>query len=287
MIRLTTLTTTACTLALLVGTGAAARAQGPDTRDRTIMTFSGPAEMPGLTLQAGTYVFKLADTAQRNVVQVWDRNEQQVLGQFFFVPVERREATDETFVAFRETPEGTTPAIQYWYYPGQLRGREFIYPNAQATRIARATRQPVLTDEGGRIATIDAEGRRAERSLPPAPAESHTATAAGTTESRAPVNDQPTAAAQPDTTLARNTPPPAQVDTPSPAATTPAERQAPVSVGSPAPNRDVRDLAAPASPATELPQTASPMALIALTGLISAGAALLMRTARARRSVQR
>jgi hypothetical protein len=45
-------------------------AQQPDTRDRTIMTFSGAVELPGVRLEPGKYVFRLADNATRNVIQV-------------------------------------------------------------------------------------------------------------------------------------------------------------------------------------------------------------------------
>ena len=41
---------------------------------RTIFTFSGPVEIPGQVLDAGTYVFKLADSSSdRNIVQVFNK----------------------------------------------------------------------------------------------------------------------------------------------------------------------------------------------------------------------
>lgn len=44
-----------------------------------------------------------------------------------------------------ETPEGTTPAIQTWWYPGMRTGYELVYPKEQALRLATASKQPVLT----------------------------------------------------------------------------------------------------------------------------------------------
>ena len=69
-------------------------AQQPDTRDKTIVTFSSAVELPGIRLEAGKYVFRLADTAQRNVIQVLAEDEKKMLGQWLFVPAERQEATD-------------------------------------------------------------------------------------------------------------------------------------------------------------------------------------------------
>src|SRR5690349_5798506 len=43
---------------------------------RTIMTFSGPIEIPGQVLPAGKYVFKLMDSpADRHIVQVYNDKE--------------------------------------------------------------------------------------------------------------------------------------------------------------------------------------------------------------------
>ena len=61
----------------------------PTRSERTFLTFSGAVEMPGVTLQPGTYVFKLADTPTRNVVQVWDREEKNMVGHWLFVQAER------------------------------------------------------------------------------------------------------------------------------------------------------------------------------------------------------
>jgi hypothetical protein len=123
-------------------------AQQPDTHDRTIMTFSAAVELPRLRLEPGTYVFRLADTASRNVIQVLSRDEMQMLGQWLFVPAERQEVTGDTVVTFRETNAGATPAVQFWFYPGEKIGKEFIYPKDQALRIAGRTGESVLTEDG-------------------------------------------------------------------------------------------------------------------------------------------
>jgi len=92
---------TATVLTLLVALTLNVGAQQPDTRDRTIMTFSSAVELPGMRLEPGTYVFRMADTASRNVIQVLDQEEKNQLGQWLFVPAERPEVTGDTVVTFR------------------------------------------------------------------------------------------------------------------------------------------------------------------------------------------
>jgi hypothetical protein len=139
---------TATVLALLVALTMTVGAQQPDTRDRTIMTFSSAVELPGMRLEPGTYVFRMADTASRNVIQVFDQEEKNQLGQWLFVPAERAEVTGDTVVTFRETSAASTPAVQFWYYPGEKIGKEFIYPKDQALRIAQRTGVAVQTEQG-------------------------------------------------------------------------------------------------------------------------------------------
>lgn len=162
MTRISTIATAAA-MTLVLGLPAATTAQQPDTHDRTIMTFSAPVELPGMRLEGGTYVFRLADTASRNVSQVLSRDEMEMLGQWLFIPAERREVTSETVVTFRETSAGSTPAVQYWFYPGESIGKEFIYPKDQATRIARRTGATVQTEDG----PVTADARTSRRSPRP------------------------------------------------------------------------------------------------------------------------
>ena len=37
---------------------------------------------------------------------------------------------------FKENRAGATPAIQYWYFPGEKIGKEFIYSKEQAEKMA-------------------------------------------------------------------------------------------------------------------------------------------------------
>ena len=262
----------ALAVAVLAVLASQATAQQTNTSERTFLTFSSAVEMPGVTLQPGTYVFKLADTATRNVVQVWDRDEKNMIGHWTFVQAERPQVTEDTVVMFSETREGATPAVQYWYFPGEKVGKEFIYPKDQAQRIAARTGVKVRSEdgfvEGGGLAAVDASASAA-----PAPA--------ADTLRDAPAAAQPSAAAG---SLAGNRQPEpvAVAPEPAPAAEARVEPAPQAPAAPPAETRAAVEPAAPravgtsgqAQPADELPRTASPLALSGLLGLLSiAGAA--------------
>ena len=115
---------------------------------RTVFTFSGPITLPGVTLPAGQYLFRLADPDSRSkVVQVLNADGTQPYGLFFTLLAERFEPASMPEVRFMETASGTPAAIKTWWYPGERTGYEFIYPKEQARRLATAASQPVLTTD--------------------------------------------------------------------------------------------------------------------------------------------
>lgn len=120
-------------------------AHADEWNKKTILTFSGPVQVPGATLPAGSYVFKLADIpGNRHVVQVFDKDEQKIYTTILAIPNQRLEPTDKPVVLFAERASGTPQAVKVWYYPGDRIGDEFVYPKSQAMKIAKATHERVL-----------------------------------------------------------------------------------------------------------------------------------------------
>jgi len=242
-----TLIVTALVIAL-VSVFAGTTAAQTDTRDRTFLTFSGAVEMPGVTLPAGTYVFKLADTPSRNVVEVWDRDEKHMVGHWLFVQAQRPDVSQETVVMFKETAAGQTPAVHFWYYPGEKIGKEFVYPKSQALKLAARTNERVLSTDGevgaqASVSSVDASGKVTEWTPEKAPAP------------------------QPQVSSDRNS-----IESAVPAPAPQPERQ--IARAEPAPAPQVTRTAPTPQRTEPLPQTASPLALSTLIGLLSlAGAA--------------
>jgi hypothetical protein len=116
---------------------------------RTYFTFSGPVAVPGVTLPAGKYMFRLADSSSRNVVQVLSADGTKPYAMFFAYRAERFDVPSRPEVRFMETAEGMPAAIRTWWYPGERGGYEFAYPKEQARRLAEGIRRPVLTAVAG------------------------------------------------------------------------------------------------------------------------------------------
>jgi hypothetical protein len=115
---------------------------------RTLFTFSAPVTLPGVTLPAGQYLFRLADpNSSSKVVQVLNADGTKPYGLFFTIAAERPEPAASPEVRFMETASGTPAAIRTWWYPGERRGYEFIFPKEQARRLAMGASQPVLTTD--------------------------------------------------------------------------------------------------------------------------------------------
>jgi hypothetical protein len=114
----------------------------------TMVTFSAPFEIPGVgaqVLPAGTYVFKLLDSASdRHIVQVLSERQDHVFSTILAIPNFRLQETNKTVITFRERPAGQPQAIRAWFYPGNRWGQEFVYPKARAIELAKLTDQPVL-----------------------------------------------------------------------------------------------------------------------------------------------
>ncbi|MEO8594622.1 MAG: hypothetical protein ABI759_14995 [Candidatus Solibacter sp.] len=138
----------------LLGTIYAPVAQADDWNRKTVVTFSGPVEIPGVHLKgwgvlpAGTYVFKILDSqSDRHIVQIFNKDETTVYATILAIPNYRLKATDKTVITFRERAAGEPEALRAWFYPGRNWGEEFVYPKAKAMELAKSTNVPVLYTE--------------------------------------------------------------------------------------------------------------------------------------------
>ena len=164
-----------CAAAIATLTAPLAQAQGGTAQwnKLTHLTFSGPVQIPGKTLPAGTYTFRAADLlADRHVLQILDADQKSLIATVMTVPQSKVEEAENNVVMFSERPAGQPAAIKTWYYPGQTIGSEFVYPRAQAIQIAKANDTTVLsradegtTDDamrGSEIGRVNAEGQIVE-----------------------------------------------------------------------------------------------------------------------------
>lgn len=135
-------------IALVSGT-----AKADQWNKATKLTFSEPFEVPGTTLEAGTYWFELADSdSNRHIVQIWNADRTQLLKTILAIPDYRLHPTGDTVIKFDERPSGSPEAIQAWFYPGDSFGQEFVYPKSRATELAQEVQRPVLAMRDEQVA---------------------------------------------------------------------------------------------------------------------------------------
>jgi hypothetical protein len=213
---------------------------------RTILTVNQPIRVPNKVLQPGKYVIKLLDSpSNRNIVQIFDGNEQHLITTILAIPNYRLHPTGKTQFTFWETPAGQPKALRSWFYPGDNFGQEFAYPKNEAVSIAAATKQSVpathaqseqelRTAKVGSVSPSGTESELNEAYTPP------------TTSAQTPKQPQ----TQQPVQMAQNRPPASQ----------------PSSANE---NENTADRAA--TPHT-MPRTASPYPLAGLIGLLSLGA---------------
>jgi hypothetical protein len=231
----------------LVGAALVPGAKADDWNKKTVVTFSGPVEIPGVHLKgwgvlpAGTYVFRILDSqSDRHIVQIFSQDEKTIYATILAIPNFRLKATNKTAITFRERPAGQPEALRAWFYPGKNWGEEFVYPRAKAVALAKEVNTPIL------FVAVDVP---LEVSEPIVSADSPEVVA---------LKQAPIMAVQPtgeEVQLAEVvTPPPAETEV------------------------------AMAAVAETLPTTASPLPLFALFGLLALGGLLALRVAEKRMS---
>jgi len=79
---------------------------------RTYFTFSQPVALPGVTLPAGTYMFRLVnETTSRNVIQVANRKGNESYAMIVSMPAYRGVTEKEPTIQFMETATGVPVAV--------------------------------------------------------------------------------------------------------------------------------------------------------------------------------
>ena len=118
-------------LAVLFGSVAAllpSLAKADNANQETTIEFSGPVQVPGMVLPPGQYVFKLADNeSSRDIVQIFNQDQTQILATILAVPASRPEATGDPAIILDEQPNGNPEAIGEWFFAGETAGVQFVY----------------------------------------------------------------------------------------------------------------------------------------------------------------
>ena len=241
--------------ALAIATLVAVGARADDNDRLTYMTFSGPVQLPGVTLAAGTYTFKMADlSGSKHVVHVFTKEESpKLITTLMTIPNQRLDPVTDTLIMFQERPAGSPQAVKAWFYPGRSIGEEFIYPKQQAVEIAQANNTSVLSSDGDSVGRVSSSGSFDQDSTASTADTTTTTTTDRSTTVAAPVAAAPAPVAE------------AEVVTPAPARV-----------------REPRPVGTAGQVARSLPRTASPLALFELISVLSIAGGAGLRQLRRR-----
>lgn len=133
--------TTCCALVLLAALTPPPAGATPLDK-RTLFSVSAPFSLPGVTLPAGCYMFRLVDDSRgRDVVQVLSGDGRTVYAMFGTLRTQRGEAADKAAVLFMETASGLPIAVRSWWYPAESYGYEFLYSRKAPRRADSVRRQ--------------------------------------------------------------------------------------------------------------------------------------------------
>jgi len=185
--------------------------------------------------------------SDRHIVRIFDKDQQHVITTILAIPNYRLQRTGKTVFQYWEVPAGQPAALRAWFYPGDNFGQEFAYPKQTAAQIAAFVKTPVPAFA---VETVVADDLKTA----PLVAVDETGKTSDLVIMPPPVETAaivPEPAPQPDPVLPMTADRAVEVETPAPA---------------------------------ELPQTASAMPLLGLTGLASLAlfAALGFRSRRRR-----
>jgi hypothetical protein len=226
----------------------------------TKVTFGEPVQVPGQILPAGTYYFKLHDSASdRHIVQIFNEDHTHLITTVMAIPNYRLQPADKTILAYAERPADQPPALQAWFYPGDNFGQEFVYPKSEAEQLSKLNNTKVPSTDSDAAYP----GKREET----AKASESTVTSSTSAEPPA-ASPQVTSGPDTDDTTRRT-----------------ADSSATASAGSsytPATARSTDETntrTAQRHDAEQLPQTASLLPLLGLASLVLLGAAAVLRVA--------
>ena len=127
---------------------------------RTELTVNRAIEVPGATLQPGDYIIELAGaTANDSVVAIRKADSLDLAAPLFLtIKTRRNEVAGESKFSFYEAAPGSAPALRAWFYPGQIIGHQFVYPESRGRDIAKSAGRYVPT-----ISDADFNKARASR----------------------------------------------------------------------------------------------------------------------------
>jgi hypothetical protein len=110
----------------------------------THLSFSQQVQIPGQTLPAGTYLFKLLAADDLNLIQISSLDGSHVYATLRTISTERPEVTGDTVLVMAEQGSEKPVAILKWFYPGRTDGHEFVYSGSEKEQLAQERQRTIV-----------------------------------------------------------------------------------------------------------------------------------------------
>src|SRR3984893_14924845 len=118
-----------------------------ESNQATQITFSQPIQVPGQILPAGTYLFKLVNSDELNIVQIFSPDRSHLYATLQTVPTDDNQVAGDTTVTLAEQGAGKPDVLLKWFYPGDETGHEFVYSNQLEKQMAQDRQQTVVATD--------------------------------------------------------------------------------------------------------------------------------------------
>jgi hypothetical protein len=109
-------------------------------------TFSQPVQIPGQVLSRGTYFFRLADSNDRHLVQIF-REDRALVATLYSVPRVRDGRDVQLAITLANRGKAQPEAIVAWFFAGETEGHEFLYPNQEEHELAHASQKTFVSGD--------------------------------------------------------------------------------------------------------------------------------------------
>ncbi len=121
-------------------------------------------EVPGAVLQPGHYTLELLDTEGSNHTVIFRNADGTPVTTTIAIPAKRNEVTGNTKFTFYETPADAPPALRTWFYPGDMMGQSFAYPESRSKAISAYSKRhvPTMSDDEYNKMSSDAKSKTAD-----------------------------------------------------------------------------------------------------------------------------
>jgi hypothetical protein len=144
--------------ALLLFTAAAplltAQVSGATGGMNKTVTFNNKVELPGMTLDRGSYIFKImgddmTQSQHHRVIQVYSSDQSKFHGNIIGIPDSRINSNGQDILMYPKGTSDDVQAVRAWF-PSADKGMVLAYPKSDATKLAKHNNQTVpFTDATG------------------------------------------------------------------------------------------------------------------------------------------